>query len=266
MSAVIALLLMQIAPNEGKVYHSTDGFIVATFGGNCLLTTEYESGTKTIIHAQGENNKAYFVFTQENWKPVAEKRYKFKIDFGAYYYDLTANAADDIGFISTIHPEFLDTYAASSKFEILWGTKSIAALKLDGSSKAITAFRLCMKDNGIGLLAPPIKVSIPPKIKSDPFDLSEPAKIAGYYGTSYPVEAKGAEGTVKAAIKVSSSGGALECTIVETSGSTILDEAACKALRQARFNAAKDRAGQPIESFIELPVKYEDPSKTVQPN
>jgi outer membrane biosynthesis protein TonB len=53
---------------------------------------------------------------------------------------------------------------------------------------------------------------------------------------------------------------------VETSGSATLDEAACKSLRRSSFNAAKDRAGQPIDGIFELSVRFEDPTKTVQPN
>jgi protein TonB len=71
---------------------------------------------------------------------------------------------------------------------------------------------------------------------------------------------------VKAAVQVGANSRVVDCTVVETSGSAILDEAACKSLRRSSFNAARDRAGQPIDSIFERTVRFEDPTKTVQPN
>lgn len=265
MSALIALLLMQVAPTEIKMYPNDSEFSVFAMEGECMLSAEYESELKTSILVN-QKDGAYFILGQQNWKPVARKRYEFKFEFDDGYYNITAVADDTGNFGGLLSSEFLNSYAKSSGLDISWGKKSIAALKLVGSSRAIDALRLCMDESGIRLPVPPARAVTPPQIKSDPFDLSEPARLRTYLGDSYPIEANGAEGAVKAAVTVSPSGRALACVVLETSGSTILDQAACKALRLSGFNAAKDRAGQPIESVIELPVRFEDPSKTVQPH
>lgn len=106
----------------------------------------------------------------------------------------------------------------------------------------------------------------PANVPRDPFDRSEPATMRYHSGGGYPAEANGAEGVVKAAIKVGADGSALECSVLETSGSAILDEAACKGFRRSRFKAARDRAGQPVESVFERSIRFEDPSRTVEPD
>ena len=265
MSAVIALLLMQIAPGEFKNYAKDSEFSVLGGEGDCLLSADYENDVNTSISISAEGD-VYFILRKDDWKPVARKRYELKIKFDDVSNDFNTVAIENGSLGGPVHPSFLDIYAKSSSLDILWGSKQIAALKLAGSLKAIDALRLCLKENGITLSDPSAPAIVPSQIISDPFDMSQVAKIRNYFGNGYPVEANGAEGTVKAAVKVSASGRALECNVVETSGSTILDEVACKTLRQSSFIAAKDRAGQAIESVIELPLRFEDPSKTVQPN
>lgn len=145
MSAVIALLLMQAASSESKVYPSSSGFRVAMAGGSCYLTVVYEGGIETTIFTD-ETNRVGFIFNQKDWNPVAGKRYKFKVDFGDEYYDLTTTAMENGAFVVSLHPGFLDSYAKASGVDISWGSKSIASLTLVGSSKSIASLRLCMKD------------------------------------------------------------------------------------------------------------------------
>jgi TonB family protein len=264
MIAIIALLLMQATSGEDKIDYNADGFILMSTNDSCFLSTHYENGTDTSFLAI--ENDVHFSLSKENWKPVADKRYVFKITFDNEYYDLTTTAMESGSFLVSLHPDFLISYAASGGLDISWGSKAIASLNLAGSSKAVAALRSCMKDRGITLTAPVAKSvpSIP--VRDDPFDRSEPAKIKYYYGSDYPEEANGSEGVVKAAIKVDANGRRLDCNVLETSGSVILDETACKGLRESTFHVAKDRAGQPIESVIELKVRFEDPKKTVNPD
>ena len=265
MSAIIALLLMQAAADEAKIYPSDNGFIVGASGGSCILKVEYESGIETTIFASKSNNVA-FLFRQKSWNPVAEKRYIFRIDFGDEYYDIKTVAIEDGGFYAPLHPDFLNSYAKANGIEISWGKNSIASLNLLGSSKAIMSLRLCMEEQGIDLPASKDQVIPTPFTPSDPFDRSEPAALKYYLDDGYPVEANGSEGVVKTAVKVGANGRVLACEVLESSGSAILDEAACKGLRRSSFKAAKDRAGQPIEAVIERSVRFEDPSKTVLPD
>ena len=197
---------------------------------------------------------------------VVDKRYEFKIEFDDLYYDVTTTSMKNGEFFASVHPSFLNSYAVSSGLEITWGSKSIAALNLTHSSKAIGAFRECMKDTGIIVTEPLAKSVEPTPVRDDPFDRSESARLKYYFGSAYPEAANGSEGVVKTTVKVGANGRTIDCDILETSGSAVLDETACKGLRRSSFHSAKDRAGQPIESVIELPIKFEDPKKAVQPD
>jgi TonB family protein len=264
MSTIIAALLMQAAPVENKTYYNADGFIVISGSNSCFLSITYETGIDT--HILASDSDIYLILSKNNWNPVADKRYKFKIDFGDEYYDLTTTARKDGSFVVSLHPDFLSSYAASGSLDISWGSNLIASLNLSGSSKSITAFRSCMKDKGITLSTPLDKSVHSVPVRDDPFDRSEPARLRYYIGDAYPDEASGSEGVVKTSVKVGANGRAIDCKVLETSGSNILDETACKGLRRSSFHVAKDKAGQPIESVIELPIRFEDPKKTVEPD
>lgn len=65
----------------------------------------------------------------------------------------------------------------------------------------------------------------------------------------YPLEAsrKGITGTVEYELSVSTNGRVEKCTIVESSGSPLLDETTCRLMSiRARFNPAQDGTGAPV--------------------
>ena len=264
MSVVVAFVLMSATVPDDSVFYYKDGFIGLSDSDSCFLSSEYESGIKTNILAK--ENELYFTFSKENWQPVTDKRYKFKIEFDDEYFDLTTTVIEGGVFLASLHPDFLDSYSGSGGIEISWGSNSVAALNLAGSSKAISALRSCMNKKGIVVVSPLPQPVSPIPVKNDPFDRSAPVSLRFYNGDDYPSEANGYEGVVKAAVQVGANSRVVDCTVVETSGSAILDEAACKSLRRSSINAARDRAGQPIDGIFELSVRFEDPTKTVQPN
>lgn len=74
---------------------------------------------------------------------------------------------------------------------------------------------------------------------------------------AYPVEAKrlGQEGLVILSVKVSSSGAPLDVVLKQSAGYSLLDEAALKAVRRWKFQAA--RIGSfAVESQAEVPVRF----------
>jgi protein TonB len=74
---------------------------------------------------------------------------------------------------------------------------------------------------------------------------------------SYPPEAYRAreEGRVLVDVAVDAAGNVTNATIVERSGSQILDRAALEQVRQWKFSPALDN-GKPVASSIEVPVAY----------
>jgi protein TonB len=65
------------------------------------------------------------------------------------------------------------------------------------------------------------------------------------------------EGTVGVRVTVTSDGRATSCTVTSSSGSNILDEAACKDLeRYGRFDPALDDDGNPISASWSTRITY----------
>jgi len=76
---------------------------------------------------------------------------------------------------------------------------------------------------------------------------------------AYPSRAKreGIEGTVGVSVTIAPTGRVAECRVVRSSGSDLLDQAACKAAqRYARFEPALDLAGNPTSGSFHIPISY----------
>lgn len=76
---------------------------------------------------------------------------------------------------------------------------------------------------------------------------------------AYPSRAKreGIEGTVGVRVTVTPQGRGSNCQIISSSGSKLLDEAACKGMeRFARFSPALDRAGTPTSGTYSTRITY----------
>jgi protein TonB len=76
---------------------------------------------------------------------------------------------------------------------------------------------------------------------------------------NYPARAarEEIEGTVGVRVTVTPDGRATGCSVTSSSGSDILDAAACKDLeRYARFDPAWDKAGNPISASWSTRITY----------
>lgn len=104
-------------------------------------------------------------------------------------------------------------------------------------------------------LAPPSPAPARPSgsetVGAKPDYLSNPAP-------EYPMLARrrGWSGTVLLKVRVSASGSPREIRLLKGSGHEILDTAAQEAVQSWRFVAAK-RNGEPHESWVEVPVRFE---------
>lgn len=78
----------------------------------------------------------------------------------------------------------------------------------------------------------------------------------------YPGSAQraGEEGTTAIKVQIDSDGRVTACTVTASSGSSALDDATCKLYqRRARFNPAKDAAGNPIATTYNDRVRWQLP-------
>ena len=78
----------------------------------------------------------------------------------------------------------------------------------------------------------------------------------------YPRKAlkEGREGTAIFKVRISDTGQPSDCVIVQSSGSSDLDEATCKTIiKRARFAPAKNEEGQPVESEFSSAITWRIP-------
>jgi protein TonB len=57
-------------------------------------------------------------------------------------------------------------------------------------------------------------------------------------------------------LRVLASGAAADVQVRTSSGFALLDEAALKYLRGARFVPARDRSGLPVDSLVVVPMRF----------
>lgn len=107
----------------------------------------------------------------------------------------------------------------------------------------------------------PIELPTQPTPTPTPADLARGASARGNVGTWFPQDAypaqalrAGAEGRVSVSLSVSSTGKVTDCRIVSGTGNAALDAATCRlAIRNGRFEPARDAAGNPMATQMRLP-------------
>ena len=99
----------------------------------------------------------------------------------------------------------------------------------------------------------------PPKDLARPARTRDDLKWARQILAGYPAKAKrdGLEGSVGLSVAVTPEGRATACRVTQSSGHTILDEAACNGmLRFARFTPALDSNGVPTTGSYSIRIRY----------
>jgi protein TonB len=107
----------------------------------------------------------------------------------------------------------------------------------------------------------PMPLPTIPSPTPTPADLSRGASARGNVGAWFPQDAypaqalrAGAEGRASVLLSVSPTGKVTDCRIVSGTGNAALDAATCRlAIRNGRFEPARDAAGNPVATQMRLP-------------
>ena len=106
--------------------------------------------------------------------------------------------------------------------------------------------------------APPAAPPAPPSQARGATTRNE-RRWAGQIQQNYPSRAlrEETEGTVGVSVTIGPNGRVSGCSVSRSSGSSILDDAACKGMeRYARFNPALDNAGNPTNGTFSTRITY----------
>lgn len=96
-----------------------------------------------------------------------------------------------------------------------------------------------------------------PAESPDEANVDEPVKLTKEIKLKYPAAARrrGVTGTVVLHVRVGADGAVTEVTVASSSGNALLDEAAKKSVRGARFVPAR-RGGHAVAAAVDLPVVF----------
>lgn len=103
----------------------------------------------------------------------------------------------------------------------------------------------------------PVDAAVAPVKRADEADVDEPVRLERTIRPRYPEEARrrGVTGTVVLHVRVGADGAVTEVTVARSSGNAILDEAAKKSVRGAKFVPAR-RGGCAVAAAVDLPVAF----------
>ena len=97
-------------------------------------------------------------------------------------------------------------------------------------------------------------------------DASPPRFAGGAFFTTddnYPAEAlkSGQQGGAKVAAQIDATGKPTGCRVIESSGSSSLDEASCAMLSKLRFKPARDENGKAVEGEFVTKINWTLPRR-----
>lgn len=115
--------------------------------------------------------------------------------------------------------------------------------------------------------APPVQIHVDAPPAPPKPSMATPAKPRGNPGgwvtnDDYPSAAmrEGAQGVTAFRLDIGPDGKATNCTVTSSSGSSLLDDTACRLLvRRARFSPAKDVDGNPMPASYSNRVRWQIP-------
>ena len=108
----------------------------------------------------------------------------------------------------------------------------------------------------------PAPAPAPPPSKARGVSPENRNRWAGQIANDYPssAERRGEEGTVAVRVTVGTNGRVSDCQVTSSSGSSALDQAACRGMqRYARYSPALNDAGNPITSSQTERIRYQIP-------
>jgi TonB family protein len=226
--------------------------IVGTAGGweivegknDCSARADYQDGTAIEFGPAHSTGWSSLVMWNERWRSiVADKKYTIRIQFdnaASSYVQGEGMKTSDAGglFVSWDDTGVLPEAMIASRLKLWNGSNFIGAYDLKGSAAAVRSVARCSGRANVRPKADPFAAPDAPEL---PTGMSSASPISRWVtADDYPSNAlrEEKEGTSTLKIGVDRKGLVQSCVVAASSGSTDLDEAACRAVsRRARYEA-----------------------------
>jgi len=246
---------------------------------SCGAVTDFEGpGETLVVLLKRTDGRVVLEVTNLAWTAREDEKYQTAFVLNGYRYSGSAigtkNGARS-GFATSFGSDFAEDFAKGSSLHVYLGDQRIDQLSLEGTAAAVAAIERCLTKVRATAAAAERERQRYAHLPEDPFatpagaaavaDLPRAAQPnglgswAGRIAASYPSAAirQGLSGRVSYTATIGANGRVTACNVTQSSGHTVLDEAACAGVtRYGRFNPALNDAGQPIEGEWSSSVNY----------
>ena len=160
------------------------------------------------------------------------------------------NEGDDIYVVAVADEPTLRELASGRSLRLTVNDVEIVAMPLGNIAAGVDVLRQCVSDQLRTWGIDPAALS---SLRERPVPLHE-AGLAGYLSSEdYPFDAmrRGATGATIVRLDVGTHGRVSDCSVLQSSGDSALDQASCRSLmRRARFRPARDASGRPTSAPV----------------
>lgn len=272
---ITALIGVTSTPADAaEIIGDYGGWTVFRGDDNCGMTMEFEGpGSTELTFIKFADGVVSTLITNYEWSAQDGQKYDVTYSLnGSSYSGVSIGTRSGArgGFVGKFKKSFENDFAQGSSLYVYLGEQQIDQLSLDGTSSAMSAINRCLVRVRVALAEEAQEKAKYAHLPKDPF-ASSPAMAAnqapqpieqalwlsrvGYYPLD--AEREGIEGAVKLTAVVGADGRVRSCRVTESSGSDILDTAACERMqRYARFSPATDSEGAPTDGEYATTVNY----------
>lgn len=280
--ALVLLPAIWTAPAQADVWgRDVAGWTVGRSEDTCVMAKAYDDSGSTVILQTGVGMAAVteLVVVNQRWSAVADKEYDLRFSLSHREHRLSTTGAQPTeagrGFWTSITSAFLTDLAQAADMKIAKEDVPVAELSLSGSATALAVFERCRAELARDMEQRRQIEARVAHIPVDPFASPDgtpsfsrargatpegQGRWAARIQMAYPPEAvrDKIEGRVGVRVVIGDSGQVTSCTVSNSSGASILDDAACAGMLQyARYNPALDVDGQPTEDTTTTTIVYQ---------
>lgn len=279
-AAAVLAILSGVDAQAADWGQEVGGWSVGRTGDKCVMTMEFEGegATQLTLLIADDADNTYLSVDNYRWSAKKDQEYELAFSLGEWVYTKKAIGLSSLsrpGFITMVNAEFLADFAKASGLRITMGEVLVDNLSLTGSAAGLAVLTRCRTQLARDLAEQRRERERLAHIPADPFaspdaaSASMRARGATPDGQSrwmariqenYPSRAirDDVEGRVGVRAIVGANGRVTSCTVASSSGSAVLDEAACDGMiRYARFNPAIGDNGQPTTGTFSDTIVYQ---------
>lgn len=247
------------------------GWHVRSGDQSCVMLRIYEDNVALTVGRDPRNGNVTVFVGSEGWRSLRSRiGQTVRLDLGfsganldsdEFWHENALVAERKLGasvlagdWTGDTADELLAAIAFSDGFALTIEDLLIGRYQLDGSRTAVTKLIECGRAIMESERDPFVRLSPPAEKARAPQPLNLQRIASNYPSAALREEV---EGRVSVAIVVNPDGRVAKCTVTLSSGSSILDAAACEGFeRYGRFEPALNATGEPVEGVFNTAINY----------